>query len=112
MRDVGVIYLYRFSEGEMPVRRFLETYRSHPAGVDHDLHVIFKGFPDQESLARGLALFADIPIKPVEVDDSGYDIGSYVRAANIVLNRRLLFLNTFSQILADNWLGHFDRALN
>jgi hypothetical protein len=112
MRDVGVIYLYRFSEGEGPVRRFLETYGNYPAGIEHDLNIVFKGFPDPESLARGRALFADIPIKTIEVDDSGYDVGSYVKAANIALNRRLLFLNTFSQILASNWLEHFDRALS
>lgn len=112
MQDVGVIYLYRFSEGEGPVRRFLETYCGHPAGIDHDLNVVFKGFPDQESLARGRALFADIPIRSIEVDDSGYDIGSYVKAANIAFNRRLVFLNTFSQILADDWLQHFNRALD
>lgn len=112
MRDTGVIYLYRFSEGEQPVQRFLQTYRSHAAGIDHDLNVVFKGFPDRETLARAHALFAGIPIKSVEVDDSGYDIGSYVKAANIVPNPRLFFLNTFSRILADDWLGHFNRALN
>jgi hypothetical protein len=112
MRDVGVIYLYRFSEGDGPVRRFLETYCGHPAGVDHDLNVIFKGFPDQESLACGRTLFANVPIKSVQVDDCGYDIGSYLKAAEVVHNRRLFFLNTFSQILADNWLQHFNRALD
>jgi hypothetical protein len=112
MRDVGVVYLYRFFDGERPVRRFLETYRGHPAGVDHDLHVIFKGFPDQQSLARGRALFTDIPIRSIELDDFGYDVGCYLKAAKVLLSRRLLFLNTFSEILADKWLEHFDRALD
>ncbi|MBR0688870.1 hypothetical protein JQ594_23300 [Bradyrhizobium manausense] len=112
VRDVGVIYLCRFAEGERPVRRFLESYLAHPAGRDHDLIVVFKGFPDQQSLARANALFAGVPINAVEVDDLGFDVGAYVKAARLVLNRRLLFLNTFSQILADNWLEHFDRALD
>lgn len=112
VRDVGIIYLYRFAEGESPALRFLESYLAHPAGRDHDLTVVFKGFSDRESLARAKVLFAGVPTNAVEVDDQGFDVGSYVKAAKLVLNRRLLFLNTFSRILADNWLEHFDRALD
>ena len=110
MHEVGVIYLYRFAEGEHPVLRFLESYRRHPAGIDHDLYVVFKGFPDQASLAAGRALFAEIPFTSIELDDSGYDIGSYLRAAKIASSSRLIFLNTFSQIVGNNWLRCFDRA--
>lgn len=112
MRDVGLIYLYRFAEGEQPVRRFLQTYRAHPAGMEHDLHVVFKGFPDRAQLELGRALFDGIPINAIELGDDGYDIGSYVAAARLVSNRRVLFLNTFSQIQGDNWLRYYDRALN
>jgi hypothetical protein len=112
MREVGVIYLYRFAEGERPARRFLKTYSEHSAGVDHDLHVVFKGFPDQATLARGHALFAETDFNSVELDDSGYDIGSYFKAAKIVSNPKLIFLNSFSEILCDDWLKHFDRALS
>ncbi len=110
--DTGVVYLYRFVEGATPVRTFLNSYRAHPAGLEHDLHVILKGFPDRQALAAARALFGSLPINTIEVDDTGYDIGSYVAAAKSVANRKLLFLNTFSEILADNWLAHFDRALN
>jgi hypothetical protein len=112
MKDVGVVYLYRFAEGESPVRRFLDTYRNHRAGMDHDFNVVFKGFPDRDSLARGSALFEGFPINAIEHDDVDFDIGSYRFAANLVVNRRLIFLNTFSQIQADNWLAHFRRALD
>lgn len=112
MPDVGVIYLYRFAEGEGPVRRFLDTYSKHAAGVDHNLHVVFKGFPNRDSLVRGRALFADVPINSIEHEDIGYDIGSYLWAARHASNRRLMFLNTFSQLLADDWLSLLDRALS
>ena len=112
MRDVGVIYLCRFAEGEEPVRRFLGTYRAHDAGMAHDFHVVFKGFPDQARLEASRALFADIPINAIELDDTGFDLGSYVSAARKVSNRRVIFLNTFSQIRALNWLRHFDQAMN
>ncbi len=112
MPDVGAVYLYRFAEGETPVRNFLDSYRNHPAGIEHDLHVIFKGFPNQKSLALGQALFEGLPINPIVLDDTGYDIGSYIAAAKVVSNRRLIFLNTFSRILAADWLSKFDRALS
>jgi hypothetical protein len=109
--DTGVVYLYRFAEGEIPVRAFLDSYRAHPAGLEHDLHVVLKGFPNQNALAAARALFGALPINTIEVDDTGYDIGSYFAAARSVANRQLIFLNTFSEILADNWLSYFDGAL-
>jgi hypothetical protein len=112
LADIGVVYLYRFAEGELPVRTFVDTYRAHPAGVDHDLHVIFKGFADRRSLASARALFASLPINPIELEDTGYDIGSYLAAAKVVSNRRLIFFNTFTELLADDWLIKFDKALS
>jgi hypothetical protein len=112
MRDVGVVYLCRFAEGDRPVRRFLATYARHPAGVAHDLNVVFKGFPDRQALDRAGALFGDVAFNPIEHADVGFDIGSYLWAATATSHRRLFFLNTFSQILADNWLRQFDRALD
>src|SRR3569833_2992489 len=112
MRDVGVIYLCRFAEGEEPVRRFLASYRAHPAGLDHDLHVVFKGFPNRAAQDKSRALFPGVAINPIELDDHGFDLGSYVRAARAVGNRRVLFLNAFSQIEAPGWLAFFNRAMN
>ncbi len=109
---VGVVYLCRFAEGEIPVRRFVRSYRDYPAGIEHDVHVIFKGFPDQNSLASGQGLFEDLPINPIVLNDTGHDIGSYFAAAKAVSNRRLIFLNTFSRILAADWLSSFHCALN
>lgn len=112
MAQIGVVYLCRCAEGERPVRSFVESYRAHSAGADHDLHVIFKGFASKSALASAQALFAGLPIHPIELTDTGYDIGSYFAAARKVTNRRLIFLNTFSELLADDWLKKFDDALN
>lgn len=112
MAQIGVIYLCRYAEGERPVRTFVESYRTHPAGADHDLHVIFKGFPDQSSLAATRALFGELVFHPIELDDKDYDIGSYFAAARLVSNSRLIFFNTFTELLADGWLKKLDDALN
>lgn len=111
MQRLGVIYLYRFVEGVDPVRRFLASYRDHPAGTQHDLIVILKGFPDSARAALARPLFESVPAHFIELNDSGYDVGTYARAATMVSHARLIFFNTFSEILADNWLYHFDQAL-
>jgi hypothetical protein len=112
LADIGVVYLYRFAEGELPVQTFLDSYRAHPAGIEHDLHVIFKGFPDRRSLTSAKALFVGLPINAIELEDKGYDIGSYFSAAKVVSNLRLIFFNTFTELLADDWLKKFDKALS
>jgi hypothetical protein len=109
--NIGVVYLYRFAEGAAAVHRFLDSYRRHPAGIEHDLHIILKGFPGEDALASARAIFGSVPFNAIVLNDGGYDIGSYFAAARTVANPQLLFLNTFSEILADNWLAHFDKAL-
>jgi hypothetical protein len=109
---IGVIYLCRFAEGEHPVRTFVDSYCAHSAGADHDLYVIFKGFRDQSSLAAARALFGGLSVRPIELEDEGYDIGSYFAAARIVANHRLVFFNTFTELLVDNWLKRLDDALS
>jgi hypothetical protein len=112
VKDIGVVYLCRHSEGDTPVLRFLNSLRNFPAGTDYDLHVVFKGFPDAGELHKRQALFRGLGINTIETDDIGYDIDTYLFAANAVGNRRLLFFNTFSRILAPDWLKHFEAALN
>lgn len=112
MASVGVIYLYRFAEGEVPARTFLDSYCAHPAGTEHDLHVISKGLPDKKARDSTHALFDRVRVNLIELDDTGYDIGSYIAAAKRVANDQLLFLNTFSEMLADDWLSHLCNALN
>lgn len=112
MAKLGVIYLFRWADGERAAQNFIASYLAHPAGADHELHVLFKGFPDQRALTAGRSLFTELSISPIELEDSGYDVGSYVAAAKLVSNSRLIFLNGFTELLADNWLRKFDNALS
>jgi hypothetical protein len=108
--DIGVVYLCRSAEGERPVHTFVNSYRTHQAGIAHDLHIVFKGFRDPAALANVKTLFSGLSINPIELDDTGFDIGSYFAAARAVKNRRLIFFNTFTEILTDDWLKKFDKA--
>lgn len=111
MRElIGIVYLYRYAEGPDPVVRFLRSYQTYRGNTPHDFHVIFKGFPSSASLASARALFGELPVRAIELDNSGYDIGSYLAAARRTANNRLVFLNTFSRLVAGDWLECLDRA--
>lgn len=111
MPDIGVVYLWRRCEGPDPVRRFVRSLTSHAAGSPCEHFVILKGFGAAETCSA-LTVFASLRAQPILLPDTNFDIGAYLLAARQVNNRRLLFLNTSSEILADNWLGHFNRALS
>lgn len=100
--DIAVVYLARYAEGDAPMAKFAASYRRHPAGIAHDLVVIKKGFPDEGSTVS--AAMAGLDMFPIAVSDEGFDISAYAAAATQLPHRYIAFLNTFSDIVADDWL--------
>lgn len=86
--------------------RFVESYKRFPAGADHRLYVIFKGFRNNQDLEEGTKLFAELDHTPIHVPDNGFDIGAYIRTAARIPEATSCFLNTHSEIVAPEWLGH------
>ncbi len=108
---LAAVYLARHAEGLAPLQRFVDSYRRHPAGVDHTLVVIFKGFMEAGARDRAARVFDGMPHVAFELDDSGFDIGSYVEACRWLPYDRLCFLNTFTEIAADGWLAMLDKRI-
>lgn len=109
--DIGVVHLIRRRNGLPPFQRFLETYRAHPAGVAHDLLLVFKGFRSESQTEDYESLLTGIPHRRLHISDAGYDLGAYLKAARYFDYSYYCFLNSFSQIRCDNWLAHLYRAL-
>jgi hypothetical protein len=103
--SIGVVYLARCAEGVHAFRRFIDSYRRHPAGVDHDLIVVYKGFVQSSQLAQARLVFGDLPHTVVTVDDGGFDIGSHIAASRAVTHDYLCCLNTLTELTADGWLA-------
>lgn len=76
---IAVVYLNWKPAGIQPVKDFLDSYVTHPAGIEHDLIV-------HES-------------------SEGQDIAAYFDIAQSIHHTWVLFLNTYTQILCDDWLG-------
>ena len=108
--SVAVVHLLRQRNDIAHFARFLRSYRRFAAGMPHDLIILFKGFhagDDSQAASRleGLRwVRRDVP-------DEGYDIGPYIDLARSRGDGYFCFLNSFSEILADDWLAKLHRAL-
>src|SRR5689334_13495949 len=98
-----VLYLVRAINGPEPVRQFLESYSRFEAGAEHDFALIFKGFRSESETAQYRELAAKHSPRIFFVDDSGFDIRAYGTAARQLQHEFFCFLNSFSEILAENW---------
>lgn len=101
---VAVAYLARMAEGLDPLRRFIQSYVRHVAGIEHDLVVIYKGFTQATSLNAARSVFSSIRHIGIEVSDDGFDIGAYLAVAPRIDHDYVCFMNTFTEIEADEWL--------
>lgn len=108
--SICVVHLARAANGTGPLRSFLDSYQAHPAGIEHDLLIVFKGFrealpPEYELILRGVSHERRF------VTDRGFDVDVYFEVARAVEHDSICFLNSFSVILVDGWLNKLYVAL-
>ena len=106
---IALVYLARRAEGPAPLRRFVGSYARHPAGIDHELVVLYKGFEPGSALDEARSIFGSLPHIGLEMSDVGFDIGPYLAAAARLSHDYLCFVNTFVEIAVEGWLGHLHR---
>jgi hypothetical protein len=102
---VAVAHLVRAKNGVEPFRRFIESYLAHPPGIPCDLLIIFKGFPRNRVPPDYADILKGRGHVPFFVDDKGFDILPYFKTAERFAYDYYCFLNSYSIILADDWLG-------
>ena len=103
---VAVVFLARSETGSsVGLDRFARSYRKFNAGLAHDLIILRKGAMRKPGAALALALmFSEFNPQYLDIDDDGYDIQAYLKAALLLDNDYICFLNSHSEILADGWL--------
>jgi hypothetical protein len=104
MSDICVVHLVRKKNGIKPFRDFIESYLNNPAGVDHDLMILYKGFYRITDIAPYEKLLKDISHSYLRVADLGFDLRPYFIAAKKHDSKYFCFLNSFSVILDKGWL--------
>ena len=106
MKELCVVHLVRAQNGIEPFRRFLESYRGNPGGIEHDLLIVFKGFARPQDTAECRELLAPFRHAAFNVSDEGFDITAYFSVVKRYSEqyRYFCFLNSYSVILDINWL--------
>ncbi|MGH2831466.1 MAG: hypothetical protein ACRDK2_01720, partial [Solirubrobacteraceae bacterium] len=95
---------------ELP-QRFLDSYRRHSAEIEHELVILFNGV-DTEARRSFEPLLADTPHETVTLERPVQDLEAYIQAAQRLSHKRLCFMNSYSEILADGWLAKLSAALD
>jgi hypothetical protein len=95
--------------GPSPLASFLESYRRHPAGVTHQLLVVFNGFRAGTDLGPWRELLAGVEHEELALESRLLDLAAYRESAARVPAERYCFLNSYSVVLASGWLGHLER---
>jgi hypothetical protein len=108
---IALVYLVWGPLGPAPLREFLSSYRRYPAGVDHELVVLFNGIDEDRRTAFETELDG-IEHRLITLEAPVQDLAAYAQAAERLEHERLCFLNSYSVILAPEWLAKLEHALN
>lgn len=107
---IAVVHLVWGPLGPDPLRRFLASYRAHPAGVDHELVAVLNGVEgNQRSDVE--AELAGVAHRMVELPRPVQDLAAYAQALESLEQNRICFVNSHTEIQTADWLGKLDRAL-
>jgi len=102
--DICVVHLVRKKNGMEPFRSFLESYLENPAGVDHELLILYKGFFREADIVSYEELLRGVSHSFLTITDIGFDLRSYFIAVEKCNSKYYCFLNSFSIILDKDWL--------
>ena len=119
---LGVVYLVWAPLGSEPVRSFLRSYHAHAPGIAHELVIVLNGAPGDASVRSRVdaaltpedlaAELAGIEHRLIVLDRPVPDLAAYGLTARALSHSRLCFLNSYSVILAADWLAIFVQALD
>jgi hypothetical protein len=112
---IGLVHLVWAPLGPEPVRAFVRSYRAHPAGAEHELVVLCNGTktktPSQGVTRETLmAELQGVEHRLLVLERPLLDLAAYGEAARQLEHEQLCFLNSYSVIQVDGWLGHLARA--
>ena len=102
--NISVVHLVRKKNGIEPFKQFLESYLKYPAGIRHELLILYKGFTRSAERAPYEALLSGVRHSFLTVADFGFDLRAYFVAAERSGSEYLCFLNSFAVLMDKDWL--------
>lgn len=106
---IGLVYLIWPPLGLEPVNAFLASYRAHMPGADHELIMLQNGDGSESDPLRTHLL--GLGHRMLTLERPVLDLAAYAEAARQIEHDRVCFVNSYSVVLADGWLGHLSKAL-
>jgi hypothetical protein len=106
--ELAVVHLIWMPFGIAVFRSFIQSYLEHPAGCGHDLVLVFSGIGREEEAAAYHEYLREKNVAYISYYlAGGQDIEAYYFVASRLQQHYILFLNSYSCILADRWGVHF-----
>lgn len=105
MPSIAVIHLVWAPLGIEPFRSFIQSYKTQPAGTNHDFILLFNGFSSEEELLEYKLLLKGVEYSYLFLKDACLDIAAYRIAASKLEHDYFCILNSYSVILDSDWLA-------
>lgn len=111
-KNVTVVYLCWVPLGTEIFKNFIQSYLNHPAGFNHELFIIFNGLEHHPDLLpfEKVASEAGL-IYQAKHQQNGLDLDSYHNLSRELQSPFLLFLNSYTTFLTDNWLAKLMKGM-
>lgn len=105
---IDVVYLAYANEkldyGIEVVEKFLDSYKKHAAGIEHNFVIIAKNWTDKNLYVKLCSLAKENNAKIINLPDDGLDFGAYFRVSKILDSELIFFLGSNIEILKPDWL--------
>ncbi len=112
---IAVVHLVWGPLGPETVRRFLRSYAERSAGADHELVIALNGM--DRAGAEGVqdeieARRSSTRARTLSLRRPLLDLAAYLEVAAQLDHDRFCFLNSYSELLDEQWLAKLDSALD
>ncbi len=106
--SVTLIHLIWIPYGIELFRRFIVSYKNFNAGYDHELLLVFNGIKEDADNKEYHAYARDAGISYQSMNvEKGQDLDCYFLAAGQLSTDYIMILNSFSELLYENWLRKY-----
>ncbi len=110
--ELYLIHLVWEPLGPDRLASFSDSYRLHPAGVEHRLVLLLNGFREHQDLSPWRRVLGDIPHEELRLPEPVLDLAAYRQAVELLPADRYCFVNSYGVVRRDDWLALIDRHLS
>lgn len=108
---IALVHLVWAPLGTEPFKTFLESLKRHDPGAPYRLVVLFNGFSEITGLDEYRRLLRGHDAEEIFLAEPQLDIAAYRTAAMKLGDRRVCFVNSYSEVIAPDWLGLMAQGL-